>query len=126
MNETCVVDGKLYEARPTEADCEGCAGDNESPLCGQLGKCETNNHSVIWVLSQRTLVEPSSAPYNMKLIAVGMGIPEEVHHAFFLGFEDGHCDGQADPEVSYTLPEEQRAYLAGVNVALIVKQGART
>lgn len=124
MNETCVVDGKLYESRPAEADCEGCAGDNESPLCGQLGKCETDNHSVIWVPSRLTLSGNSSAPYNLDMIATGMDIPQPFYHAFCLGFEDGHCDGQADPDVKYRLPGEQRAYLAGVDVALIVKRGA--
>lgn len=120
MSMACVVDGKLYEARPAEADCEDCAGDGEGPLCGQLGKCETDHDSVIWVLSLLTLFESSSAPYNLEMLSVGMGIPKAFHHAFCLGFEDGHCDGQADPDVKYLLSGEQQAYNDGVKVALIV------
>lgn len=125
MNETCVVDGKLYEAEPS-LGCAGCAGNDSIDFCNALAMCDRKTGHVIWVPSSAVIVEPSSAPYNMKLIAVGMGIPEDAHHAFCLGFEDGHCDGQADPEVSYVLPEEQRAYLAGVDVAKIVTRGART
>jgi hypothetical protein len=44
--ETCEVDGVVYEARPG-VGCTGCAGKGGGELCAELGDCITNE--VIWV-----------------------------------------------------------------------------
>lgn len=50
--QTCEIDGKIFEAFPSDEDaesqCQGCAGDGNLDLCKQLAACLPDN--IIWVV----------------------------------------------------------------------------
>jgi hypothetical protein len=57
---TCVVQGKEYEAVPTKnytASCSGCAFYRLFTSCGEAGKCASSQRkdeqNIIWVLKEK-------------------------------------------------------------------------
>ena len=52
---TCEIDGKFFEGVPHNEDaeslCQGCAGDDNTDVCVQLGDCVSGG-KIIWVVKQ--------------------------------------------------------------------------
>ena len=48
---TCEIDGKIFEGVPcdegAESLCEGCAGGENTGVCGELADCLRDN--IIWI-----------------------------------------------------------------------------
>ena len=48
---TCEIDGKIFEGVPhneaADSLCEGCAGDGNNDVCGQLADCL--HPRIIWI-----------------------------------------------------------------------------